>query len=50
MTLSIGIQPCNEKSEVKFGVIDIDPKDYDDFNKKFFRDNVKEYKLTTYTN
>ena len=27
-TLSIGIQPCNENSEVKFGVIDIDPKDY----------------------
>ena len=25
--LSIGIQPCNENSEVKFGVIDIDPKD-----------------------
>ena len=31
--LSIGIQPCTEDSEVKFGVIDIDPKDYADFNK-----------------
>src|SRR6056300_1696452 len=26
--LSIGIQPCTEDSEVKFAVIDIDPKDY----------------------
>ena len=44
-TLSIGIQPCNENSEVKFGVIDIDPKDYEDFNKKFFIDKIQEYKL-----
>ena len=32
--LSIGIQPCTENALVKFGVIDIDPKDYEDFNKK----------------
>jgi len=44
-TLSIGIQPCNENSEVKFGVIDIDPKDYEDFDKKFFIDKIQEYKL-----
>ena len=43
--LSIGIQPCNENSEVKFGVIDIDPKDYDNFDKKFFIDTIQEYKL-----
>mgnify|MGYP001240960940 CR=1 FL=1 len=34
--LSIGIQPCTEDSEVKFGVIDIDPKDYASFSKKGF--------------
>ena len=45
MKLSIGIQPCNENSEVKFGVIDIDPKDYEDFDKKFFIDKIQEYKL-----
>ena len=43
--LSIGIQPCNENSEVKFGVIDIDPKDYDNFDKKFFIDKIQEYNL-----
>ena len=43
--LSIGIQPCNENSEVKFGVIDIDPKDYDSFNKKFFLEKIQEYNL-----
>ena len=35
--LSIGIQPCTEDSEVKFGVIDIDPKDYADFKKRLHR-------------
>ena len=43
--LSIGIQPCNENSEVKFGVIDIDPKDYDSFDKKFFLEKIQEYSL-----
>ena len=43
--LSIGIQPCNENSEVKFGVIDIDPKDYDSFDKKFFLEKIQEYNL-----
>ncbi len=38
--LSIGIQPCTEESEVKFGVIDIDPKDYADFNKKDYIDII----------
>ena len=43
--LSIGIQPCNENSEVKFGVIDIDPKDYADFNKKDYIDIIQQYEL-----
>ena len=43
--LSIGIQPCTENSEVRFGVIDIDPKDYDDFNKKDYIDIIQLYKL-----
>ena len=25
-TQSIGVQPCNEESEARFGVIDVDPK------------------------
>jgi len=43
--LSIGVQPCNQNSEAKFGVIDIDPKDYADFDKKFIIDKIQEYKL-----
>ena len=43
--LSIGIQPCNEDSEARLGVIDVDPKDYDDFNKKFFIDVIQDYEL-----
>ena len=43
--LSIGIQPCTENSEVRFGVIDIDPKDYDDFNKKDYIDIIQGYAL-----
>ena len=45
---SVGIQPCNENSEVVFGVIDVDPKNYIDFNnknKKFYIDIIQEYKL-----
>mgnify|MGYP003312523472 CR=1 FL=1 len=43
--LSIGIQPCTEDSEVKFGVIDVDPKDYADFNKKDYIDIIQQYEL-----
>jgi len=43
--LSIGIQPCNENSEARLGVIDVDPTDYDDFNKKFFIDVIQDYDL-----
>jgi len=44
-TLSIGVQPCNTKSEAKFGVIDIDPKNYRGFDKQFIIDKIQEYKL-----
>ena len=43
--ISKGIQPCNENSEARLGIIDIDPKDYDDFNKKFFIDVIQDYDL-----
>ena len=43
--LSIGVQPCNENKEARLGVIDVDPKDYDDFNKKFFIDIIQDYDL-----
>ena len=44
-TQSIGVQPCNEDSEARFGVIDVDPKNYTDFDKKFFIDIIQNYKL-----
>jgi len=43
--ISIGIQPCNQDSEARLGVIDVDPKDYDNFNKKFFIDVIQDYEL-----
>ena len=42
---SVGIQPTNENSEVKFGLIDIDPNNYGDYDKKFFIDKIQEFKL-----
>ena len=42
---SVGIQPTNENSEVKFGLIDIDPSNYTNYNKKFFIDKIQEFKL-----
>jgi len=42
---SVGIQPTNENSEVKFGLIDIDPKNYVNYDKKFFIDKIQEFKL-----
>ena len=44
-TLSIGVQACTENSEARFGVIDIDPKSYDNFDKKLIIDKIQEYKL-----
>ena len=43
--ISIGIQPCNQDSEARLGVIDVDPTDYDNFNKKFFIDVIQDYEL-----
>jgi len=42
---SIGMQPCNEEGETKYGIIDIDPKNYDHFDKKFIIDKIQEYRL-----
>ena len=41
----MGIQPTNENSEVKFGLIDIDPNNYVNYDKKFFIDKIQEFKL-----
>ena len=45
---SIGIQPCNEEGETKFGLIDIDPANYENFDKKFKHKN-KYYSLFAYS-
>ena len=42
---SVGIQPTNENSEVKFGLIDIDPDNYINFDRKFIIDKIQEFKL-----
>jgi hypothetical protein len=44
-TQSIGVQPCNENSQARFGVIDVDPKNYTNFDKKFFIDIIQDYNL-----
>ena len=44
-TQSIGVQPCNENGEARFGVIDVDPQNYEEFDKKFFIDTIQDYKL-----
>ena len=43
--ISIGIQPCNENSEARLGVIDVDPKDYVNFDRKAIIDKIQEYDL-----
>ena len=42
---SICIKPCNEKNRARFGAIDIDPNEYQGFNRKFYLDKIKEYNL-----
>jgi len=44
-TKSVGIQPTNENSEVKFALIDIDPNNYVNYDRKFFIDKIQEFKL-----
>ena len=43
--ISVGIQPTNEKGSAIFGVIDVDPKQYEDFDKKFYLETIQQYKL-----
>ena len=42
---SIGMQPCNEEGETKFGLIDIDPKNYINFDRKVVIDKIQEFNL-----
>ena len=42
---SVGAQPTNENGDAKFGVIDIDPKEYEGFNKQFYLETIQEYNL-----
>jgi len=42
---SVGIQPTNENSQVKFALIDVDPNNYVNYDKKFFIDKIQEFKL-----
>ena len=37
--------PAMKQGETKYGIIDIDPKNYDHFDKKFIIDKIQEYKL-----
>ena len=43
--ISVGIQPTNEKGSAIFGVIDVDPKQYENFDKQFYLETIQEYKL-----
>ena len=43
--ISVGIQPTNEKGNARFGVIDIDPKQYENFNKQFYLETIQKYEL-----
>ena len=43
--ISVGIQPTNEKGTAVFGVIDVDPKQYENFDKQFYLETIQEYKL-----
>ena len=43
--VSVGIQPTNESGDSRFGVIDIDPKKYENFDKKFYLETIQQYKL-----
>ena len=43
--ISVGIQPTNENGDARFGVIDIDPKQYENFNKQLYLETIQEYQL-----
>ena len=48
--ISVGIQPTNEKGSAIFGVIDVDPKKYENFDKQFYLETIQEYKLPSTPN
>ena len=43
--LSIGIQPCTQEGKVSFGCIDVDPKNYKEFNIPILLSYIEKYKL-----
>ena len=43
--LSIGIQPCTKEGKVSFGCIDVDPKNYKEFNIPILLSYIEKYKL-----
>ena len=48
-TKSIGIQPCNEEGETKFGLIDIDPGNYEHFRQKIYYRQNSRIQTTSHT-
>jgi len=44
-TISIGIQPCTKEGKASFGCIDIDPKNYKEFNIPILLSYIEKYKL-----
>ena len=43
--ISIGIQPCTKDGKASFGCIDVDPKNYKDFNIPILLSYIEKYKL-----
>ena len=43
--ISIGIQPCTKEGKASFGCIDVDPKNYKDFNIPILLSYLEKYKL-----
>jgi len=44
-TISIGIQPCTKEGKASFGCIDVDAKNYKDFNIPLLLSYIEKYKL-----
>ena len=43
--ISIGIQPCTKDGKASFGCIDVDPKNYKEFNIPILLSFIEKYKL-----
>ena len=43
--ISIGIQPCTKDGKASFGCIDVDPKNYKEFNIPILLSYIEKYKL-----